>query len=67
MILLNIELSDELKLENYECEIVREIEGAGPGSRIYGVKFMNVDPLMEKEFVKFVFRQEIESNKKNRR
>ncbi|HQI79280.1 MAG TPA: PilZ domain-containing protein, partial [Petrotogaceae bacterium] len=66
-ILINFKVWDELSLDNFLSEIVRLIGKTTFGENIYGVRFKNLDPVMEKDLVKFVFRYEIESTKKNRR
>jgi len=66
-ILINFKVWDELSLDNFLSETVRLIGKTAFGESIYGVRFKNLDPVMEKDLVKFVFRYEIESTKKNRR
>ena len=66
-ILINLNLNESLKLENFEARIIREVGTTDFGEIIYGVKFLNVDSMLEKEFVKFIFRYEIEASKKNKK
>lgn len=67
ILLLNIKIKDETNLENFEAKVVRKIGETDFREGIYGLDFVNIDNKTEKEFVKLVFKLEIESSKKNRR
>ena len=66
-LLVNLVLDDELKLENQESAVVRLIGKTDFKDNKYAVKFMDIDSFREKEFVRFVFRHEIEISRKNKR
>ncbi|MDN5342277.1 flagellar brake domain-containing protein [Oceanotoga sp. DSM 15011] len=64
---INIDLKDDLKIENQLSQVIRLIGKTDLNEYIYGVEFMNLDNKTESEYVKFVFRYQINSMKKNKR
>lgn len=65
-VFINIDIKEGLKIENFEAEVVRKIGETDVGRNIYGMEFTSLDTKTEKKFVKFVFKYEIQSMKKNR-
>jgi c-di-GMP-binding flagellar brake protein YcgR len=59
-------IKEGLKIENFEAEVVRKIGETDVGRKIFGLEFTSLDTKTEKKFVKFVFRYEIQSMKRNR-
>ena len=66
-ILVNINFRNEMKFENKACSVIRKIGETEFNEGIYGIKFEDVSYNEEKEIVKFVFKYQIESSKKNKR
>lgn len=60
-ILINLNLKNDIILENFETEVVRDIGKTPLGDYTYGTKFINVDKKFEETFVKFVFKYERQS------
>jgi c-di-GMP-binding flagellar brake protein YcgR len=65
-VFINMNIKEGLKIENFEAEVVRKIGETDVGRKIFGLEFTNLDTKTEKKFVKFVFRYEIQSMKRNR-
>ncbi|MDK2946539.1 MAG: hypothetical protein PWQ85_1324 [Geotoga sp.] len=65
-VFINMNIKEGLKIENFEAEVVRKIGETDVGRKIFGLEFTSLDTKTEKKFVKFVFRYEIQSMKRNR-
>jgi c-di-GMP-binding flagellar brake protein YcgR len=65
-VFINMDIKEGLEIKNFEAEVVRKIGETDVGRNIYGMEFTSLDTKTEKKFVKFVFRYEIQSMKKNR-
>lgn len=63
---INFKYKNELNIQNLDAEVIRKIGETDVGRKIYGLEFISLDTKTEKKFVKFVFRYEIQSMKKNR-
>lgn len=61
-----LHIKEGLEIEKLEAEVIRKIGETDVGRNIYGLEFTTLDAKTEKKFVKFVFRYEIQSMKRNR-